>query len=147
MFHHLGYVGLDCRNAASFLICKQYLQFTRISSLTYPVLPDPLHSPPSPSFHNLLWHPPLPWLATSLHQRGMHVQTGWPAHASVMFSQWEGYNYFAAPGDLSLGTPMSSNQLLNFTNLAEIHYLYNLYPSAAQSSQATAKTSCSEVVR
>lgn len=25
--HHLGYVGLDCRNAASHLICKQYLQF------------------------------------------------------------------------------------------------------------------------
>lgn len=119
------------------------------------MLPDPLHAPSFPSFHNLLWHPPLLWLATSLDQRGMHVQTGWPAHASVMFSLWESYNYFAAPGDLSLGTPMSSNQLLNFTNLVEIHYLHNLYPSAsngrkqlpAQSSRVTAKISFSEVVR
>lgn len=105
-----------------------------VSSLTQPVLPDPSHAPPSPSFHNLLWHPPRLWLATSVDQRGMHVQTGWPAHASVMFSLWESCNYVAAPGDLSLGTPMSSNQLLNFTNLAEIHYLYNSVPETAESS-------------
>lgn len=131
---HLWYVGLDCRNAVSYLICKQHLRFTP-SIISYSAsAPRPLHAPPSPSFHNLLWHPPRLWLATSVDQRGMHVQTGWPAHASVMFSLWESCNYVAAPGDLSLGTPMSSNQLLNFTNLAEIHYLYNSVPETAESS-------------
>lgn len=85
--HHLGYVGLECRNAASHPTCKHYLQFTPSIISNSASAPRPLaRSPPSPSFHNLLWHPPLLWLATSLDQRGMHVQTGWPAHASVMFS-------------------------------------------------------------